>query len=171
MQEPSHTTAESGIASYRTLEIVVALILLLIAGVVIYDCLRIGIGWRPAQGPASGSFPFYMAVFLGVASIVNLLRALRSGTLGQVPFLTRSGLGRVLAVLLPFAVYVTLIEFIGVYAAASILIFGFMMVIGKEGVLKSLAVCLAVPFVGYLMFERWFLVPLPKSPFESLLGF
>jgi putative tricarboxylic transport membrane protein len=171
MQEPPHTTADRDVASFRTLEIVVALILMLIAGIVIYDCLRIGIAWRPAQGPASGSFPFYMAVFLGVASVVNLLRALRSGSLGQVAFLTRSGLGRVLAVLLPFAVYVGLIEFIGVYAAATILIFGFMMVIGKESMLKSLAVSLAVPFVGYWMFERWFLVPLPKSPFENLLGF
>lgn len=171
MQEPTDATSDPAIASYRTLEIVVALILLLLAGVVMYDSLRIGIGWRPAVGPASGSFPFYMALFLALASVVNMTRAINSGASGQVPFITRSGLGRVIAVLLPFAVYVGLIELIGVYSAATILIFGFMVVIGKESPVKSIAVALCVPFVGYWMFEKWFLVPLPKGPFENILGF
>jgi putative tricarboxylic transport membrane protein len=171
MQEPTHATSDPAVATYRTLEIVVALILLLLAGIVMYDCLRIGISWRPAVGPASGSFPFYMALFLALASIVNMARAINSGGPGQTSFITRSGLGRVLAVLLPFAVYVGLIELIGVYSAATILIFGFMVVIGKESALKSLGVALAVPFVGYWMFEKWFLVPLPKGPFENVLGF
>jgi hypothetical protein len=46
-----------------------------------------------------------------------------------------------------------------------------MMVIGKEPALRSLIVSLAVPFVGFWMFEKWFLVPLPKGPFEAVLGF
>lgn len=171
MQEPTQATSDPAVATYRTLEIVVALILLLLAGIVMYDCLRIGIGWRPAVGPASGSFPFYMALFLALACIVNVARAINSGGPGQATFITRSGLGRVLAVLLPFAVYVGLIELIGVYSAATILIFGFMVAIGKESPIKSIIVALAVPFVGYWMFEKWFLVPLPKGPFENVLGF
>jgi hypothetical protein len=171
MQEPTQSTADPAVASFRTLEIVVALILLLLAGIVMYDCLRIGIGWRPSVGPASGSFPFYMALFLALASMLNLVRAIGSVSQAQTTFITRSGLGRVLAVLLPFAVYIGLIELIGLYAAAAILIFGFMMVIGKEPALRSLIVSLAVPFVGFWMFEKWFLVPLPKGPFEAVLGF
>jgi hypothetical protein len=171
MHEPTQTTADPPVASFRTLEIVVALILLILAGIVMYDCLRIGIGWRPAVGPASGSFPFYMALFLALASLLNLVRAVGSATQAQTAFITRSGLGRVLAVLVPFAIYVGLIELIGVYSAAAILIFSFMLVIGKEPLLRSLIVAIAVPFVGFWMFEKWFLVPLPKSPLEALLGF
>jgi len=32
-------------------------------------------------------------------------------------------------------------------------------------------VAIGVPLVFFLVFERWFLVPLPKGPIEQLLGF
>jgi putative tricarboxylic transport membrane protein len=32
-------------------------------------------------------------------------------------------------------------------------------------------VALGVPLFFFLVFERWFLVPLPKGPLEALLGF
>ena len=35
----------------------------------------------------------------------------------------------------------------------------------------SLIVLIAVPVLAFLMFEIWFLVPLPKGPVESLLGY
>jgi hypothetical protein len=31
-------------------------------------------------------------------------------------------------------------------------------------------VSVAVPVAFFLVFERWFLVPLPKGPLENLLG-
>jgi putative tricarboxylic transport membrane protein len=33
------------------------------------------------------------------------------------------------------------------------------------------AVAVGVPFVTFLIFERWFLLPLPKGPIEAYLGF
>ena len=33
-----------------------------------------------------------------------------------------------------------------------------------------LAVALGMPIVTYFIFERWFLVPLPKGPVEEWLG-
>ena len=89
--------------------------------------------------------------------------------------------GRVLAVLLPSIVYVALIgglslgpvevPGIGIYVASAIFICGFMLAIGREGVLKSVGVSVAVPFALFLMFEKWFLVPLPKGPLEAWLGY
>ena len=32
-------------------------------------------------------------------------------------------------------------------------------------------VALAVPFAFFLLFEIWFLVPLPKGPLEDFLGY
>jgi hypothetical protein len=32
------------------------------------------------------------------------------------------------------------------------------------------AVSFGVPALAYLMFEKWFLVPLPKGPLEDFLG-
>ena len=42
---------------------------------------------------------------------------------------------------------------------------------GKYGIPLTLAVGVGVPLSFFLVFERWFLVPLPKGPIERLLGF
>jgi hypothetical protein len=31
-------------------------------------------------------------------------------------------------------------------------------------------IAIGVPVVAYVMFEKWFLVPLPKGPIEDFLG-
>jgi hypothetical protein len=33
------------------------------------------------------------------------------------------------------------------------------------------AIAIGVPLVTFVVFERWFLVPLPKGPIEYWLGF
>jgi uncharacterized membrane protein YdbT with pleckstrin-like domain len=42
---------------------------------------------------------------------------------------------------------------------------------GKFGWLPTTGVSVAVPFAFFVVFERWFLVPLPKGPIETWLGF
>jgi hypothetical protein len=34
-----------------------------------------------------------------------------------------------------------------------------------------LPIAIGVPLVTFIIFERWFLVPLPKGPIEEWLGF
>ena len=158
------------VLSNRVAEIVVALMLLGVSAVVIYDSVRLGFNWRDGEGPAPGYFPFYIAVILGVSSLINLLSALRpQGALGT--FVAMRPFGRVLAVLIPSLVYVGLIQYIGIYSASGLFILGFMVVIGRENPLKALAISVAVPFVLFMMFEKWFLVPLPKGPIEAWLGY
>jgi hypothetical protein len=160
------------LAKNRTMEIVVALFLILVAGIVIYDTMRLGIGWIEGQGPASGYFPFYIACALGTAGVVTLAQAIAGATEdADETFVEVASFLRVLAVLVPAFVYVGLIEYLGIYVASAILIVFFMIAIGREGPVKSLAVGTFVPVVLFMMFERWFLVPLPKGPLETLLGF
>ena len=33
------------------------------------------------------------------------------------------------------------------------------------------AIAVGVPVATFVIFEKWFLVPLPKGPIEALLGF
>ena len=153
----------------RTAEVVVALLLLAGGSVVMYDSLRIGIGWRD-DGPAPGFYPFYVAAVLCVASLVNLAGALRGAGAAEI-FVSSRPFLRVLAVLVPSIVYVGLIEYVGIYVASAIFIFAFMMTIGRENPLKALGVGVGVPIALFLMFEKWFLVPLPKGPVEAWLGF
>jgi hypothetical protein len=42
---------------------------------------------------------------------------------------------------------------------------------GGFGWPASLSVSVGVPLVFFLVFEKWFLVPLPKGPIENMLGF
>jgi putative tricarboxylic transport membrane protein len=168
------------LVSNRTMEVLVALVLLGGSAVVIYDSVRLGFGWREGEGPAPGYFPFWVAVILGVSSFINLVGALRGHGAGEI-FVSLRPLGRVLAVLVPSLVYVALIGGItlgplevpglGIYAASAIFIFAFMIAVGRENPLKALAVSVLVPVALFLMFEKWFLVPLPKGPLEAWLGY
>jgi hypothetical protein len=80
-------------------------------------------------------------------------------------------LRQVLSVLVPTIVYVALVPYIGIYVASALLIAFFMRVFGRYGWIVTAAVSVAVPILTFLMFESWFLVPLPKGPLESMLGF
>jgi hypothetical protein len=180
MQENQDADEGRALLSNRTADIFVAFLLLGACGIVIYDSTRLGFGWREGEGPAPGYFPFYIAVVLGVASLINLMSALRGSGKGEI-FVALRPFGRVLAVLVPSIVYVALIGGIaigpvvvpalGIYVASAIFILVFMLVVGRENPIKALAVSVFVPVDLFLMFEKWFLVPLPKGPLEAWLGY
>jgi hypothetical protein len=168
------------LVSNRTMEIVVALLLLGGCAIVIHDTVRLGFGWIDGEGPAPGYYPFWVAVILGVASLVNLVSAVRGHGAGEI-FVSLRPFGRVLAVLIPSLAFVSLIGGVslgpvevprlGIYVASAIFIFAFMIAVGRENPLKAIAVAVAVPIALFFMFEKWFLVPLPKGPLEAWLGY
>ena len=156
------------LVSVRTMNIAAATILIAIAGVVITDSIRLGFGWT-AEGPAPGYFPFYIGLFLALASGVNVVQAVRAR--GVQAFVTKPACRRVLAVLLPLAAYVAVLGFIGIYVASAVYIALFMWGFGRYPLVRGAIVGVAIAVVLFLMFEVWFLVPLPKGPVESLLGY
>lgn len=174
MRDADDKDPSVSLASTRTMDIVMALLLIVASAVVIFDSVRLGFGWG-SDGPAPGFFPFWVAVILAGSSVVNLVRATGDREAATETFVTRRALGRVSAVLIPTLLYILAIgglsvgpvslPGLGIYVASALFISGFMLGIGKEGLLKSLLVGLGVPAVMFLLFERWFLVPLPKGPF------
>jgi hypothetical protein len=76
----------------------------------------------------------------------------------------------VLTVLVPTALYAAAVTWIGIYVSSALFIAFFMRWLGKYPWWKAVAVGLGAVAVFYLIFEVWFLVPLPKGPLESLLG-
>jgi putative tricarboxylic transport membrane protein len=163
--------ASPRLVSARTMEIVVALVLIAVAGVVIRDSLRLGMRWQPIEGPAAGYFPFYIGLLLAISSAVTLLRALVDKPAAGKTFVTRQAFGRVLAVLLPLVVYIVALGFIGIYVASAVYITLFMWYFGKYPLLRGAPIGIAIAAALFLMFEVWFLVPLPKGPLEELLGY
>jgi hypothetical protein len=152
--------------SQRSAEIGVALFMLLFAGLVIYGSLQVGINWG-AEGPRAGFFPFYVALIILVASLVNLARAFMAPPAGL--FAEWGQLRQVFSVILPTTVYVLLVPWLGLYVSSILLIAVFMRWLGHYGWGTVAAVSVGVPATAYVMFENWFLVPLPKGPIEDFL--
>ena len=166
------TPDEPALITNRSMDIVVALIFLGLCAVVIYDSRRLGIGWREGEGPAPGYFPFYIAVMMAAASLINLARALGGKDAdARETFVSTAAFSRVMQVLVPTIGYVALIQYLGIYVASALFIMGFMLVFGREGIIRTIGVGVGVPLALFLMFERWVLVPLPKGPLEAFLGF
>ena len=164
--EPQQAAAP--LVSVRTMNVVVATILMIIAGIVITDSVRLGFRWT-ADGPAPGYFPFYIGLFLVLASAVNLVQALRAP--GARAFVTKPALRSVLAVLVPLGAYVAVLSYIGIYVASAVYISLFMWRFGRYPLVRGVIVGVAIAVALFLMFEVWFLVPLPKGPVETLLGY
>lgn len=155
--------------STRTMDIVVALLLMGVAAVVISDSLRLGMGWQENEGPRAGYFPFYIGLILGVSSAINLVRAVLDVKGATKTFTTRPAILQVLAVLIPLAIYVVAVAFIGIYVASIVYMALFMWHFGKYPIWRGAIVGFAVSAVFFLMFEIWFLVPLPKGPLDEPL--
>ena len=155
--------------SQRYAEVGVAIFMALFALLFIASSLRVGINWG-AEGPRAGFFPFYVSLFVLVSSVINGLLAWR-----QVPedklFAEWGQLRQVLSVVIPAGIYVGLIPAIGIYFSSLLLIGFFMKWLGKYGWGLVAAVAIGTPVIIFIVFERWFLVPLPKGPIEGLLGF
>ena len=155
--------------SVRTAEIVVAGIFIALGAIVIFDSLRLGASWG-ADGPQAGYFPFYVGVIICIASAVTLVQAIIMPREKSGSFVDVQALKAVMSVLVPAAVYVSLIGWIGIYVASALFVAVFMRWLGKYPWWKVAAVSIGNSVVFFLIFERWFLVPLPKGPLENLLG-
>jgi putative tricarboxylic transport membrane protein len=161
-----------GVISNRAVNIGVALALMAVATVVMVSSYRLGAGWAPYIGPDSGYFPFYVALIMFISSGVTLLqhlfqhRADRGGS-----FVGRHELIRMLQVLIPTAIFTVLTIYIGIYISTVLFIGFFMMWMGKYPLYKTVPVALAIPVLLFIVFEIWFLIPLPKGPFEAWLGY
>jgi hypothetical protein len=168
MEKSPEDTGGAPVAT-RWPELLVAGLLAAIALLVIGDSLRVGSGWAD-DGPRAGYFPFYIGLALLLASLWIAATQLRAWRAVKV-FATRTEARQVMTVLWPMVVYVGLIKVVGIYLASALLIAFFMVRHGHHRHATTAGVAIGVPLVFFLVFERWFLVPLPKGPLEALLGF
>jgi hypothetical protein len=131
--------------------------------------VRQGARWLE-EGPQPGYFPFYLGVIIAVASVVTLVRGLLLPPEKNKAFVKVGQLKLVLSVLVPSAVYVALVGWLGIYVSAVLFVALFMRWLGKYPWWKVGAVSVGHSIVLFMIFEVWFLVPLPKGPLERLLG-
>jgi putative tricarboxylic transport membrane protein len=161
------TTQGSSGPAHRKVEVGVAIGMAVFGLVVIAGSIQAGINWG-AEGPRAGFFPFYLGVVIFASSMVNLWNALHID--GSRLFAEWGQLRQVLAVVIPTTAYVALIPSLGIYLCSALLIAVFMRWLGRYPWAMVASIAIAIPVITYIVFEKWFLVPLPKGPLEELLG-
>ena len=151
----------------RAADLATAAVLMALGGLVLFDAVRLGYDWG-SDGPKSGFFPFWLAVAMLVACGLIVLQALRQRT--DKAFVTGERLRPVLAVLLPATAMVAVMEVAGLYVASALYIGFYMRWVGRHRWVTIVVLALGIPIATFVVFERWFLVPMPKGPLEAWLG-
>ena len=171
VDDPTAPEADSpAVTSNRTVDVVVSLLLLALAVTLGYDNWRTGISWD-STGPQPGYFPFYLSVILAAASLYGLVAAFLSTKEAAVPFITRAQVRRVMAVFVPTFLFCLVTQFLGLYVASFLLIAGFMRLVGKIALWKSLLTAFVFTAIMFVTFDIVFDVIMPKGPLEAAFGY
>ena len=170
MRDAGGPTKSEGRVTYRSMDVVVAAILMGVGALVMVGSYELGAGWSPT-GPDSGYFPFYIGVLILLSSTATLLITLFTKSPNRTPFVEPKQFLRVLQVLIPSFIFAIAIDYIGIYVAGGLFIACFMWWLGKYPLPKVVVVSVLVPLILFVVFEAWFLVPLPKGPLEAYFGY
>jgi putative tricarboxylic transport membrane protein len=152
----------------RIADIVTASVLMLLGGLVLLDAIRLGFGWG-RDGPQSGFFPAWLAIIMICTCGAILVQAV--WTASDKPFVSREQMRSVLAVLWPAVVAVALMHFVGLYVASALYMAFYMRWVGRHPWPMVAVIAIGIPIACFLIFELWFLVPMPKGPLEAWLGY
>lgn len=147
----------------RRAEIGCSLALLILGLLLCWESLKLEVGWTPT-GPGAGFFPFWLSVGLMICSAVVVIKGyLDRSPAAKKPFVRAGGWAPVIKVAVPAFAMVGLTEAIGLYPAAGIYIAVYMRWIGKHGWISTILVSLLLPVASYFIFDKWFLIPMPRG--------
>jgi hypothetical protein len=166
-----HTEAgesRSGVQTY-VVEGVVAVLVLILGLTILYGSRKLGSGWT-TDGPGAGYFPFYIGLILCISAVGIFWQSVFGKDRSTEIFVDSVQIKRVMQVLVPAAIYVGVIQVLGLYVASAIYIALFMIVLGKYSVVKSILLGVGFNALFFMLFEVWFKVPLYKGMI-NLLGF
>jgi putative tricarboxylic transport membrane protein len=159
-----------GAARTVVIDLVVAGIIFALGGLVAYDSWDLGASWA-SDGPQAGYFPFRIGALICVCATVVFVQGLLRFKTDRAVFVGKTQFKQVLVILLPSTLYVFCVWLIGIYISSALFIALFMRLAGHYTWLRGAAVGLSVSVTAFLLFEIWFKIPLPKGPFERLIGY
>jgi putative tricarboxylic transport membrane protein len=139
---------------------------------VITDSIRVGNAWG-SDGPEPGYFPFYIGCLLIGGAVWVIVQTLRNWQLdgGEEVFAEKHEFNLMLLMLVPTAVFTAAIFVLGIYLASLVFVAAFMVWQGKYSYVKSITVGASISAALFVLFEIWFLLPLPKGFIETWLGY
>ncbi len=85
-------------------------------------------------------------------------------------FVNRDQLRRVMQVFVPTFLFCLAMQWLGLYVASFLLVAGFMVLVGRIALWKSLLTSFLFAFIMFVTFDVAFDVLMPKGPIEALFG-
>lgn len=151
-------------------ETIFAVLLVLFALTLIPQLLRLPTGWTPI-GPGSGFFPLWLTVLVVLQAVIILVRSLRAPAPAgrDAPFVERQAYRPLLVVFLPILAVIALLRYLGIYIGGALYLAGYMIFVGRQHWTTVALVSVLIPLALFFIFERWFLLPLPKGILLELL--
>ena len=170
VDDPTAPESDSpAVTNVRTVELATMALLFVLAVVLGYDNWRTGASWD-ATGPQAGYFPFYLSTILAGATLFGFVSVLLKSTEGIETFVTRAQLRRVMQVLVPTLLFCLAMQWLGLYVASFLLIYLFMVFVGKIAWWKSLLTAFIFVAIMFGTFDIAFDVIMPKGPLEAAFG-
>jgi hypothetical protein len=108
---------------------------------------------------------------LVAASIYGLFSIFLSRMDEGKTFVTRDQLRRVMQVFIPTFLFCLLTQWLGLYVASFLLIAGFMWMVGRIALWKSLLTSFVFSLAMFITFDIAFDVIMPKGPLETMFGY
>lgn len=152
----------------RRYQFATAAIIILIAAVAMFDtrsgALPDTTGTAPG-GLRGGWYPFWSAFLMAIAAGIVMFRSLREPPSQDRVFSSAEGVRHMLLLVVPMTIAIVSMAWLGFYIVAAVYMAFFMKVVGHYRLPWVFAGAVVVSVGFFLLFEKAFLVPLPKSIF------
>lgn len=145
-----------------------ALALLAGATLLAREALRLPVAWT-TTGPGSGFFPLVLSIGMAFNAALVLIKSLRAPPAPGAPFIPAAARRPLLIVSLPIVGVLVLMHSLGIYLGGALYLAGYMRFVGRHRWPEVILVAVLIPLALFLLFERWFLLPLPKGSVLELL--
>lgn len=145
-------------------ETLFAALLVLFSLALIPQVLKLPVAWT-SIGPGSGFFPFWLVVGVVFQAALIFVRSLRVPVPPgrAAPFIERESVRPLLIVFLPMVAVIYMLRYLGIYIGGGLYLAGFMIFVGRQRWVTVLLVSVMLPVALFFIFERWFLLPMPKG--------
>lgn len=154
----------------RRYQVATAAVLIVIAAVAMFDTRSGALPDPSGNAPGGlrgGWYPFWSAALMAGAAGAVIVGSLRSGPSTGSLFSGAGGVRHMLLLVVPMIIAIVSMVWLGFYLVAALYMAFFMKALGKYRWPWVVGASLLVSVGFFLLFEKGFLVPLPKSIFYS----
>jgi hypothetical protein len=155
----------------RRAELVMAVVLAVFSGYLMWKSAELPIGWLPKRGPGPGAFPFWLSVGMLLCCLWIIVRWWRGKAplaLSTEPYMDAHARTLFLQGAGSLGAMIGLIHFVGVYGAMPLFLIFYVRVLGGHTWLKTITIALITPVVTFVFFEIALKITLPKGYSEPL---